>query len=68
MPQVDVLRDNRAVVHSFVDGDRIVRPTFRETETDALAHALWLVRHRSAEEAEEYLDNYLQGRSGTVSH
>ncbi|KKT34754.1 MAG: hypothetical protein UW22_C0066G0009 [Candidatus Gottesmanbacteria bacterium GW2011_GWB1_44_11c] len=68
MPQVDVLRDNRAVIHSFVDGDRIVRPTFRETETDALAHALWLVRHRSAEEAERYLDEYIQRNSSRIRH
>lgn len=65
---VTLLSDNRVVVHSFVDGDRIVRPMFRETETDALAHALWLERHGRPELADEYLEDYLRRNSGLIRH
>ena len=64
MPQVSLIPSRGLVVlHSFVDGDRIIRPCpRRHTEADVLAHALWLDRHKSHEAADEYLEVYLQGK------
>lgn len=66
MPQVGILIGARVVVHSFVDGARIAQPRLRETEDDALAHALWLRNQGKHEQAEEYLDSYIQRNSGAV--
>lgn len=52
------------VLHSFVDGAKVARPKFRETEADALAHALWLEKHGASEQAEKYLEEYLRRNSG----
>lgn len=68
MVGVTLLSDNRVVVHSFVDGNRIVRRSFRETETDALARALWLERHGRPEQADEYLDDFIRRNSGAIRH
>ncbi len=69
MPQVQVLCVGaRVAVHSFTDGTRVSRPKFRETETDALAHALWLENHGASERAEEYLEEYLRRNSSATSH
>ncbi|MDO8565041.1 MAG: hypothetical protein Q7R67_00210 [bacterium] len=58
----------RTVVSNFVDGTRIVEQRFRETEADALAHALWLESHGKREEAVEYLDDYLQRHPAPTRH
>ena len=68
MPQVQILSGARAKVHSFVDGTRVARPKFRETETDALAHALWLENHGASLQAEKYLDDFVRRTSGAISH
>jgi hypothetical protein len=56
------------LIHSFVDGTRVARPKPRETEADALAYALWLEGHGKREEAEQYLEEYLQRTSGATRH
>ena len=68
MPQVQILMHARVKVHSFTDGTRVARPRFRETEIDALAHALWLECHGHHERAEEYLEDYLQRNSDVARH
>lgn len=63
MPQVKILIGARIKVCSFTDGVRVSGPKFRETEADVLAYALWLERHGAPEQAEEYLEEYLQRNS-----
>ena len=72
MPQIQVSivpSFGRVVVHDFTRGSRIIQaPRLRrETENDAMAHALWLENHGRAEEADEYLEAYLQ-RSSQTKH
>ncbi len=62
------VRHARVIVHSFVDGTRVAAPKFRETETDALAYALWLSSHGRAEQADKYLEEYLQRNSTATRH
>jgi len=65
MPQMQMsLSAGRVLLHSFVEGVRVARPKLRETEADALAHALWLEKHGASERAEEYLEEYLRRNSG----
>lgn len=68
MPQVQILLGARVIVHSFVDGSRVGWLRSRDTETDALAHALWLERRGLKEQADEYLEDYLQRMSGSTRH
>ena len=69
MPQIQIIRVGaRVAVHSFVDGTRVAWPKFRETETDALAHALWLENRGASEQAEKYLDDYVQRNSSGICH
>lgn len=68
MQQVAILVGNRVIVSGFVDGTRVVELKHRETDADALAHALWLSKHRNAELADEYLDWYIQRKSGITRH
>lgn len=65
MPQTQVSvvpGHNLVIVHSFCDGDRMVRkPRLRpETEVDALSHALWLERRGKPEQADQYLEDFLR--------
>lgn len=62
------VRHARVIVHSFVDGARVARPKFRETEADALAYALWLENHGHREQADKYLEEYLQRNSTPIRH
>ncbi len=67
MAVVARLRDGRTLVNDFVGGGCIApRRTRRMTDDDALAHALWLVRHGQSEEAEEFLEEYVQNRHGMM--
>ena len=68
MPQVKILVGARVSVYSFVDGTRISRPKFRETEMDALAYALWLENHGASKQAEKYLGDYVQRNSSGIRH
>jgi len=68
MSQVAILVGTRVYVSSFVDGTRVVRHKFRETEADVFARALWLQNHGRLAQAEEYLDRYVQRNSVTTRH
>ena len=69
MPQLQIaLVGAVAIVQCFTDGARVARPKFRETEADALAHALWLENHGAPEQADKYLEEYLQRKSVTTCH
>ncbi len=61
-----VMLPGMVIVRSFSEGDKIVRnvPARRETEVDALAHALWLDRRGFAAEADAYLDDYIRRSAG----
>jgi len=63
-----VLVGTRVFVSSFVDGTRVVELKHRETEADVLARALWLASHKGNEQADEYLDEYLQRNSAMTRH
>ena len=56
------------IVQCFTDGARVARPKLRETEADVLAHALWLEKHGASEQAEWYLEEYLQRNSSATCH
>ncbi|HEY4508682.1 MAG TPA: hypothetical protein VJC13_00140 [Candidatus Paceibacterota bacterium] len=68
MSQVQILIGAGIAVHSFVDGARVSRPKLRETEVDALAHALWLENHGQQKRALKYLEEYLQRNRGNTCH
>ena len=54
---------NMAIVHSFADGDRLVRVPFRpETEEIALARAVFLENEGKFEAASKHLDLFLRRR------
>lgn len=59
---------NRVIVSDFVEGTRVRNVVFRETETDALAHAMFLERRGMGEQASEYLENYLRHHTGPMRH
>lgn len=54
--------------HSFTDGFKVSQktPAIR-TEDDALAWALWLQKHRSADEADASLEHYCVRNGGEQS-
>lgn len=70
MAIVGRLTDGRILINDFIGGGRIVRPRRprRMTEEDVLAYALWLTNRGRGEEADEFLEDYLQGRSGMIRH
>jgi len=49
---------NHIIVHSFVDGDRIVEIPTRRSKEDFLAHIRWLERHGRREEARVLREKY----------
>lgn len=59
---------SRVFVSDFVEGTRVRDLVFRETETDALAHAMFLERRGMGEQADEYLESYLRAHAGSTRH
>ncbi len=59
---------DRVFLTDFVNGTRVVELKPRTAVPDVLAQALWIECHLGSEQADQYLDEYLQTRPPVTFH